>query len=225
MPIDTEYTLAGSGASTFTVEELFRRLSYGELSNHAWSVDGNGAIRKDKQNNVLHFANECLLKLHSRFALLKSSKNLVLLGEDFVEPLTEDTIGVVSILTAYGQSLTFGTQPIPGTIHVYGRELRIPRLSVGSELQVEFQHRHPILNPIVVDGDLQQEITLLEDLHKALTACIAYEIYGNMLTPESQVAAAMHKNRYETVILEAQAAGVLPDEMLPQNKFEQRGWV
>lgn len=226
MPIDADYILSlGSGPSRFTVEDLFRKLSYGELSNHSVSVDATGAIKKDKQNQIIHFANEGLLKLHSRFALIRSDKILTMTGAEMVEPLGADVIQVLSILTAWGESLTFYTRPSPTVPYVFNRELRIPKYPSNSELQVEFQHSHPVLLPIKQDSDLTQEITLMGELHEALTAWIAHKVYGNMLSPEGQAASIGYKNRYESVIVEAQNAGVLPDEMHPQNKFEQRGWV
>lgn len=208
-----------------TLEELFRKLSYGELSNHAWSVEGSGAIRKDRQNQIVHFANEALKKLHARYALRKSDKILTMTGEEVVDPLEPDVITVLSVLTAYGQSLEFGTNPILDTVYVFNRELHVSAMPVNAEIQVEFQLRHPVLAPIVEPSDLTQEIILVEELHEALTAWIAHKVYGNMNTPEALSASANHRNRYEQVCVEAQQSGVLPDEMLPQNKFEQRGWI
>lgn len=207
------------------VEELFRKLSYGELSNHSVSVDATGTIKKDKQNQIVHFANEALRQLHTRFPLLQSEKILTMTGAEVLEPLDPDVIQVLSILTAWGESLTFSTQPVPGTLFVYEGQLHIPARPTGSELQVTFQNRHPVLTPIVTDADLAQEVILLDELHEALTAYVASKVYSNMLTPESLQAGAMYRNRYEQLCLEAQTLGLVPGETLPCQKFEQRGWV
>lgn len=208
------------------VEELFRKLSYGELRNHSWAVEGTGTIKREKHNEILHHVNEGLKALHLRFPLAQDEQILVMTGADLVVPAYgPNTIQVLSILTAWGESLPFGTKPVPGTLFVYNGELHIPARPVGSELQVTFQMRHPELRPIVADADLAQDITLLPELHKALTTYVAAAVYGNMLTPEALQASLMYQTRYEQACLEAQVRGLIPEESLPCQKFEQRGFV
>ena len=51
------------------LRELFRRLSYGELSHMFVGLDGAGGISEDKQNQLIYYTNEALLRLYSRFLL------------------------------------------------------------------------------------------------------------------------------------------------------------
>ena len=53
--------------------DLYRELSYGELSNLALGVEGSGAIAEEHQPRIVQFANEALLKLYSRFILKEST--------------------------------------------------------------------------------------------------------------------------------------------------------
>lgn len=51
------------------ISELFRRLSYGELSNLAISGEGSGTIIEEKHPQIIQYANEGLLRIFSRFNL------------------------------------------------------------------------------------------------------------------------------------------------------------
>lgn len=62
--------------SSITLEQLFRQLSFGELSNLAVALDGIGSIKKEQQPRVIFFLNEALERLHLRFALLESGEVL-----------------------------------------------------------------------------------------------------------------------------------------------------
>jgi hypothetical protein len=51
------------------ISDLFRRLSYGELSNLAISAEGSGTLVETKHAQIIQYANEGLLRLFSRFNL------------------------------------------------------------------------------------------------------------------------------------------------------------
>lgn len=215
---------------SMTVEELFRQLSYGELSNLAIAVEATGAIKKTQQNRIIHFANEALMRLHTRFPLSESSVMVTIAGESMQETLPEGTLLVRAILTEQGDSVSFTNMVSPKGIYVQGNVLNIPIkdllfLAQNDQLQVLLQMRHPVLQPIVLDTDLAQDITLLPELHEALTAYIASKLYSTMNSPDSAAAAANYQNRYETVCAEALIHGIVPSELQPSLKFEARGWV
>lgn len=211
-----------------TVEELFRQLSYGELSNLAMAVDATGTIKKTQQNRVIHFANEGLRALHTRFPLIETPLLLTLTADtELVVALPDGAIKVLSILTAWGESISFTTVVQPGAFYVTGGEIHVPAMAVdtGTELQAYLQMRHPTLNPIATDADLAQVITLLPELYKALTSYIAAEMYGTMNTADAAAVAANHRARYEATCLEALSLGLIPSEIRLGQKFEARGWV
>lgn len=208
-----------------TLEELFKKLSYGELSNLVHAVDG-GAIKKDKQNQVLNFVNEGLLRLHTRFPLIQSEEFVTMTGAEMTHPFpSADVLQLLSIVTAYGESLTFGNQSVPGTLFVHERIIYFPVFPTGLELQLTYQKRHPVLDEIEADADLQQVVDLQEELHEALTAYVAAKLFGNIQTPEARISARSYGQRFNEVIAEAMQAGVLPGEILTGSKFETRGWA
>lgn len=210
-----------------TVEELFRRLSYGELSNLAVAVDSTGTIKKAQQNRVLHFVNEALLRLHTRFPLSQTTLSLTMGTTELVTQLPTDTLQVLSILDDQGHSLIFTTTPVPKGIYVSNGELHIPETVVPPEtvLQVILQTRHPTLLPINVEADLDQVITLIPELEAALTGYIASKMYAGMNSPETANASAQYLHQYEATCAEVLMSGLLPTEILPMQKFESRGWI
>lgn len=206
-----------------TVEELFKQLSYGELSNLAVAVDASGTIRKDQQNRIIHFANEALQKLHARFPLRETQEQVVLAGVAVEKTLPTDVLQITSILTPWGESLPVMTHPVPKSLYVYQGKLHIPAMT--TELLIIYQHRHPKLTEIVGPTDLAQVIALPVELSEALTAYIAYKVYAGMNSQDSQNIAAMHRARYEQVLAEALNQGLLPGELLPVQKLDARGFV
>ncbi len=62
------------------LSDLFMALSYGELSNLALAGEANGTITTAAQPRIVNYANEALLRLHSRF-ILKETDILVQMYE------------------------------------------------------------------------------------------------------------------------------------------------
>lgn len=209
-----------------SVEELFRNLSFGELSNLAAAVEATGTIKKEKQKQVLFFANEGLKLLFTRFSLRELEVMVTMTGEPIeqVLPLV-DFIKLISVMTAMGESLTFSDRPVPETLYVQGTTVYIPARPAGSELQLIYQARHPVLDDSALPGDLTQEIAIKPELQEALTSYIGYRMYREVRTPEGQASAADHLSRHNQILKDLSDLGVLPGEALPMEKFEARGWV
>jgi hypothetical protein len=204
-----------------TVEELFRKLSYGELSNLTAAVDATGTIKKDRRNQVVHFINEGLLRLHTKFPLSQSDEIVNLTGVVVDQAFPELAINVLSLVTAYGQPLEIGSEAITGRIYVSkNRTLHIPATVTG-EHQITYQLRHEELTRINDETDLEQEIELPDEFIEALTAYIGWKMHANILTAESVAAAAQHKSRFDELV---SGDGHVGDTNL-QTKFDQRGWT
>lgn len=208
-----------------TVEELFQKLSYGELSNLAAAVDGTGTIKKEQRNRIIHFANEGLKRLHLRFHLRQRDLMINTAKTAQIISLDEDVIDIIAILNAYGEPVPFSTNVRPGEFYVQCRKLYVPAESEIRELMVNFHIRHPVLNPIEKDTDLAQNIRLAPELQPALTAYIAAEMYGAMNSPDAIATAAGLRNKFEGLCVEASNLGVVPSEMRPTSKFDERGFV
>jgi hypothetical protein len=208
-----------------SVQELFRRLAFGELSNMAMAVDTNGTIKKSQQDRIIYFANEGLKNLHLRFILRERGLEITTSDAEQIIALDEDVIDVISILTAWGESLTFHTCVRPGEIYVSNRKLVIPAMNAAHDLQVNYHIRHPVLQPINVPADLDQNIKLAPELQPALTAYIASEMYRSLNSADSLAIASAYRGKYEALCNEAAARGVVSSDMQPMSKFDQRGFV
>lgn len=209
-----------------TLNEFFRNLSYGELSNLSIAVESIGTIKKSQQNRIVHYINVGLLALHERFPLIQETLVIPLTpGFGVAQTLPPDTIQVLSIQDPSGKSLDFTTVPRPKGIYIYNQILNVPSQDEELELTVRLQKRHPTLEPVIEDADLEQRIQLIPELHKALSAFVASEFYGTMGTQETLALSAQYRNRYEEICAGARNFGTLPSEIFPLDKFEKRGWV
>ena len=207
-----------------TLEELFSKLSYGELSNLDMAVDEAGTVRAEKQPRVLHFVNDALLKIYSKFPLLQVQTEISLTGSGYTHTEDETFLEVLSIINGWGESIPFthsDTKLIP---RITGKQIIFPEKMKG-DVQLTTQHRHPTLTMPVNTEDWDQTIHLEESLHEALTAYVASKIYGGMLTPDSMQASSLYWNRYMAVMAEFEASGKNPSDGMPLQKFEQRGWI
>lgn len=210
-----------------TLEDLFRQLAHGELSNIA-VADASGTqistIKKEKQNQIVTFLNEALKKLHSRLPLKKTDVQVTLAADALDVDFPDGALVVDSILTAYGFQVEFETYKVPERIYAVSGVLHFPQGYTG-EVQVTFRMRHDEINPVLTADDLAQEISILPELEPALQAYIAYKSYGGMNSQDSIAISQGHRSIYEQVISEVMNSGILGDEILPSTKLEARGFV
>jgi hypothetical protein len=217
-----------------TLEELFKALSYGELSNLAVAVEATGTIKPAQQARIVHFANEALTRLHTRFILSEKSEVITTVEDQVEYPLVaEDSIRILALYNAYGQSYAFGASHDPDGISAPTANLiRIPNvaddgvITPGTELDVIYQAKHALLTTPTAEDVATQEITLPEVLHEALTSYIASQMYKSINTPEAQAAFAASYARYQLTCDEAERYSLVnTGTMSPNGKFGDRGWV
>lgn len=209
-----------------TISELFRQLSYGELHDLKLGLDGVGNIKEDRRNQVVHFANEGLKKLHQKFELICSYEDIIVpvSSSPLVIPLNAIAIQVVSMILPSGNSRTFFTHPVPGEIFVFNRKISFPATDCAYTIQVTWQNRHPQLRYIESLNDLQQPIYLSTEMWSALRAYIAGEIYANMNTVDAKNSSMQYRARYKEICKEVEDTGGIPQGMLDNNTFDRRGF-
>jgi hypothetical protein len=216
------------------VEELFTKLSYGELSNLDVAVEGTGTIRTEKHPAMIHHANEALKRLYSRFLLSEKTEQVTMVdGTTEYTLAAEDVLRVLAIYSAYGHTIRFETTQQPLAVTVRGRTLLIPIIDKDgpvhpdSQIEVVYQAKHPVLtytnDPA---ADLAQEIVVPDCLEEALTAYVASQVYKNMNTPEALTATAGHYSRFEQVCAEVERERLVSSGAVTANtKFSDRGWM
>lgn len=209
-----------------TVEKLYRMLSLGELASLDMAVDSSGTIRPEYRNKIIHYTNEALSYLYSRFPLLTESENLILTGSGQTHSFMADATKVVSIQDEWGNSLSFYDRPSPKHIYILNREIHFPKNLKGLvNIEYQFSYRLDIDSSAYLDPAEDDSINIHPVLYPALTGYIASKIYGGMLTNESQIAAQNYWNQFERTIADAQAHGMIPGYEYELQKFERNGWV
>ena len=236
---------------SLTVSELFSLLSYGELSNLSMSTEGGGSIELSKQPTVILYANEALLKLHSRFCLSEKDLNLELVphitnyhliprfaesnqGEKherypyikdlLCEKFEGDVIRVLSVYDKFGCELPLNDAGNP--LSVFTPQpvvLQVPHPTAGMSLAVHYQARHRKLS---VDCEEDETIELPDTLHVALTSYIAYNVYTTINTAEATAKAQEHLAKYEATCQEAEEKDLVSTSTSQTNvRFHRNGWV
>lgn len=233
------------------INELFESLSYGELSNLHLGNNGGGGIEESKQPTIIHYANEALIKIHSRFCLLEKSLNLETVGhitnyhlikrfaesskaekrekyhyiKDLLcEPFEEDVIRILTVHTQHGQRLPLNdVGNVRSVFTPQPTVLQVPSPIDGMSLAVGYQAKHPRL---LVGEDYDQVIEIPEVLHVALTAYIAYNVYTTINTADATGKAQEHLNKYESTCQEVEEKDLVSTSSSQTNtRFEQNGFI
>lgn len=232
------------------VTELFKRLSYGELSNLSVGNDGAGTIEEVHQPKLIHHINAALLTLFSRFRL--SEKELLLIqvahithyhlirkfaestGADVPhayikdlsdQPFTGDVIRVLSVHSEFGQ-VTLNDQANSWSIFTPQPDvLQVPDPREGRPLTVQYQARHPKLD----DRDnkiIGQEIEIPFFLESALQFMIGSRVFSNMNGQDNIVKGQEYLAAYEAACVDVEQRDLVNQSFhTSHSKLEQRGFV
>lgn len=230
--------------------DLFRLLSYGELSNTSIGVDGSGTIDEKHYGKIVSYANEALLRLYSRFALREcdvivemvehitnyhlSSKfaetqyNPVDTRYPYIkdlpnEPFNNDVIKILSVYASDGTKLPLNDVECSASVFTpQANVLQVPEPQAGVALSVHYQARHPELHA----DRLSDQIYLPDVLVGALTAFIAYKTYSHMNTQESTAKGQEHLATYEFVVSSVAESDTASTSVSSTNtRFTLRGWI
>ncbi|AHI60147.1 virion structural protein [Erwinia phage Ea9-2] len=232
------------------ISELYKTLSYGELSNLSIGMDGAGSILEDAKPRILHYANEGLTRLYGRFILKEKDVMIELVDhitnyhllrmyaesyfdpeevrypyikDLFNEPFTEDVIKILSVYNGVGQKLPLNdNERMDSLFTPTGKILQVPNPKTGVSLSVLYQAKHPELLP----NDEDQDIHLPQVLEGALVAFIAYKVFSHMNTDVSTAKAQEHMSVYASVCDEVEQHDLVNSSISTTNScFRKRGWV
>lgn len=237
-----------------TLADLYADLSYQELSNLAMGMEGSGVIREEDRPKVVGYANEGLIRLHSRF-ILKENEILIRLyshitnyhllklyaesyrepeaeGYPYIldlmgEPFEEDVIKILQVKGSYGERLPLNDAEHPMSVYTPKFDLlQVPHPTTGRILSVIYQARHPVL--MVNDPEQIDDtpIILPDVLYGCLKAYIAYKVFSHINTQESTAKAQEHLQMYESICAEAVDRDLVNTSISTTNtSFERRGFV
>lgn len=232
------------------IRELFRLLSYGELSNLDLSGEGSGTIKEERQPQLINYINEGLLKLHSRFPLiqkvliveLQSSISMYPLRYEYAEstgsdvdypfikdiahPFKGDVIKILEVHSSSGNELPLNDKGNPHSLFTPQPDvLQVPYPTAGASLSVMYQARHETLSSTSKDF-LQQKIDLPFFLESALQNYVAHKVFGHMNGQENTAKSQEFLMLYENSCKEIEQKDLTNESFgTTQHKLEMRGFV
>lgn len=235
------------------ISELFRQLSYGELSNLAISNSGSGDIAVEKHPQLIQYANDGLTALHSRFLLIEKdllieqvahitsyhlkSRYAVNAGETSGElyhyirdrpeaPFEDDLVRVLAVFHVSGAPYALNDTEVMGSLFTPSPLiLQVPEPVAGQPLAVTYQAKHPKLLDQGV-GLLDQEIDIPHYLENALQQFIAARVFQHMGGQENLLTSQGYDMAFER-----DCQGIEIQDLANQStstshtKLEQRGFV
>lgn len=234
--------------------ELFQRLSYGELSNLALANDGAGSIQDASHAKLIHYTNEALLRLHSRFILEEASLFIEQVGSITSYPLLpqyaasnvasaetykfiKDTIGdpflndVIKILRISDESgfiFPLNDDEDPNSLFTpRPNVLQIPLPQNTVTLVVYYQARHKLLNAALTGVNLtNQTFDIPFTLEGALQNYIAHLVYSHMNGQENLLKSQEYGAKYETICAGIEKMDLVNQSIATTNtRFDLGGWV
>lgn len=232
-----------------TLQELFKRLSYGPLSNLNLANDGNGTILDAKKPSIVEFTNEALVRLFTRFVLLEKEVILQMqedvsfyeiklanalsqagtyqyVRDSVAEPFDEDILRIQAVYDAAGTKLTLNDPSLPYSLFTPKQDtLQVVKPIAGQPLYVTYQARHPILSleTPIVDTQVIDVPLVLEE---ALLSYISANVYGAMNGQENQASSATHMNTFNSICAEIVDRDILSNSTSTRGcKLSDRGFV
>ena len=233
------------------ISELFRQLSYGELSNLSMSKNGSGEIVEDKHPQLIQYANTALQTIFSRFRLREKELRLVQvegitryhLTRRFTEsagaagvipyikdapprdPFLEDVIRILAVYDKDGQR-ALNDEGNPDSLFAPRPDtLQVPAPDAGYQLAVLYQARHPELDdrPGKI---INQKIDIPFFLEKALKSSIAHQVFSNMNGQENTLKGQEHLATYEAICIDIEQRDLVNQTFhTSHSKLEMRGFV
>lgn len=229
------------------LQDLYRNLSYGVLSNLTLANEGNGTIRERDLGKVTLALNESLLRIYSRFNL-REKTILIMMQEGVVtyhltkkyaltagevpepyifdldeDPFDEDVIKILAVYNSLGYQLPLNDNEGPWSLFTpQATVLQVPNPIEIMALSVMYQAKHPILYADKPDTP----IMLPSVLEGALYSHVAYQIFDAIGTMESTARAQNHLMNYENICGELMATDSVQTSISTSNvRFEKRGWI
>lgn len=233
-----------------TLNDFLTELSYGELADTYAGVDGGGTIDPVYLNRIVHFINDGLLRLYSKFVI--SEKNLILetfegkstylISSEYAEsnydsesgiipyikdngmPYRDDLVKILSVYDKWNKSLPLNDPDRADSLFTsQWNVLNIPWSYETGAFNIRYQSRHPILLP---DVEKEQKLELPEVLMSALTAFVAYRLYLSINTAESRAKAEDFLGSFNSICDEAMFMDLVNSSYsATKTIFEKRGFV
>lgn len=231
--------------------DLFANLSYGPLAGLSIGMDGTGLIEVNAEGRLVHFTNQGLTRLYSRFLVLEreltirciDGKTLYPLFRKYSDnytplpgevpaqrfivdspaaPFMADSIRVLRAWDKDFNPVPVNDEGAETSVFTPSKDtIQIPGAVAGDLYHFTYQARHPQ----ICTGNLDQSIYLPEPLWEALEAFIGWKIYASMNGDEHRASSRDHKENYENICANAEERDLVKTSLVQTNsKLEERGF-
>jgi len=234
------------------VSDLFSKLSFGELSNLAMSGNGSGTIVTAQQPKLIGYANDGLLRLHTKF-VLKENDLLLQLYEHITfyhliprfsiqytppvgtvnepiryildlpeEPFNDELLKVTTIYDHLGMEIPLNNEEKHNSCFTP----QVKLLQVPNPVDEKFLTVRYQQRHAKLTGDLEQYISLPVSLEEALTSFIAFKVFSHMNTADSNSKAQEFNQTFEQLCGEVTDRDLVSSSISQSNiRFSRGGWV
>lgn len=232
------------------LETVFKKLSFGALANLSFSEEQSGVIDEQRRPMVVHYINEALTKIYSRFPLLQKDVLVEMyqhitfyhLKKKFAEsqwnpdevrypyikdlvdePFLEDVIKIMGVWDSLGYQLPLNDAEHTQSVFTpQPNVLQVPLPRAGIALSVLYQALHPQ----ITEDDLEQDIEMPVVLEGAFFSYIGHLAYSAMNTEVS-----LQKSQEQLALYEAACQDAVDNDLVSTSisttntRFIKRGWV
>jgi hypothetical protein len=229
------------------VADFIEGLCLGELSNLYIGLEGQVELHPQNKAKLIHYMNQGLTALHSRFALRK--KELIIVGmerkavyildqtysmtngkgkfkyidDTCCEPFQNDLVKIMDVHNEVGIKFLMNVQNNNNSVHtVSWNTLQIPHPVEGQPYFVMYQAKCP---KIEADGTGCEDVSLPPTLEEALASFVCAKVYSHMNGEANKLTAQENMANFESKCLEVETNDLGgQSEIYEQTKSEVRGW-
>lgn len=235
----------------YSVSELLKDLSQGELRNLSMAKDGMGTLAVKDQPMTILYANDALKELYSKYLIKEKSLYISMLetithyhlreqmAANYTPVDEEDDEPIRYIMDLSDEPFTGDVIKVLRVYSTTGDELPLNDLndlySVFTPEPLVLQVNDPVTDAIInvvyqakhpiLSGSSDEAIELPDVLHPALRAYVAFRVYAGMNTKDSRGAAADNLALYNRLCDIAREGDLVSTSTSTQNsRFSARGW-
>lgn len=233
-----------------TVEDFYKKLSFGPLSNLSMANEGDGTILTGSKGKMVNYINDGLLDLYTRLNIWEKEVLIKLMGGytnyrllarhsesykianpdseydifiiDALLPFEQDVVKVLSVYNQDGRILPLNDTERGDSVYTpYNNVVQVLRPIQGYHLSIMYQAKHRKIE-YGVDSSL---IYLPEALWDALVNYIAGKVFSSMNGAENTAKGAEYTQKYENSVARAIVDNLVGTSPSTSNtKFEKRGF-
>lgn len=236
------------------LSELFKTLSFNELSNLSIGNEGKGSIKPEQYERFIDFTNNALLELYSRFAI--NTKELILQTYDYKsiypiksefalsntssnqikyiidtpnDPFIDDIISITGVRNEVGNALPINDPEQWASVFTPQVDtLQLTHVSDSQVFFVEYKAKPTklIYNPNDLDATLNQEFILPTALYEALRYRVANYFISPMTGQGIQAKTQQLDQLYQDKCNEIEQLGLMGyNEFSTNTKLYRRGFI